>query len=581
VRDGRWPSTIEVEAMLLGSPDQDADLSSMPPDELVARARVLETVLKVVLDVTSARSLSEVAERFAEAVAAYTRFPSLAVWRYVPSCHGFEVLALRGFDESRLPPRKIMPAEGSLTGLAARRRAMQTTDDIANDERVDPEMRVALPAAEYMSGACIPVIHGGEVIGSFNLIYPRGTALGANERDLLETLATSLGLAMAQHMSAEHERELAAQARRAQQLESLGVLAGGIAHDFNNLLTGILGNVDLARTLIGDAPSAEIAELLETALAAGERAKKLVTQLLTFSHGGAPTLGATIDLAGLIREVSAFAARGSGVRLAFEIEEPLGVVEVDLGQIGQVVQNLVLNACQASPRGATVTVRARRAHDSGGEWIVVEIVDAGHGIEPQDLPRLFEPFFTVRPGGTGLGLAMSQSIVRRHGGRLSVRSTPGEGSTFTVELPAGHREVAGAAHAEARGPRFSGRALVLDDDDAVRSIAERLLGRLGFEVQGARDGLEALALARHAAAEFHPFRVAVLDLTIAGGLGGADIADDLRRESPGIRLVASSGYAPEDEGEDEAERWDAVLPKPYQSGDIAEAIERALRSATH
>jgi signal transduction histidine kinase/CheY-like chemotaxis protein len=553
---------------------EDVDLAALPAGELLARARVLQTVLKVVHDVTPARTLNEVAQRFVDAIAAYTRFPSLVVWRYQPAESGFAILAQRGFDESAFPPR--LPARGSLTGLAAERREMLTTDDIANDDRIEPETRAALSANEYTSGACVPVLHGGEVLGSFNLVYPRGTGLGANERGLLATLATSLGLAMAQQIAAERERELEAQARRGQQLESLGTLAGGIAHDFNNLLTGIVGNVDLARTLANEAGNAEIAELLWTALGGAERAQKLVTQLLTFSRGGAPSLGATAELGSLVREVSTFTARGSSVRVTFDIEEPLGVVEVDLGQIGQVVQNLVLNACQASPSGATLTVRGRRVRNGDGEWILIEIADAGRGIAPEDLPRIFEPFFSGRAGGTGLGLDVSHSIVYRHGGRISARSAPGQGSTFTVELPASRRELASAARDEAARSQFSGRALVLDDDEAVRRIAERHLTRLGFEVQAARDGQEALALARHAAAELHPFQVAVLDLTIVGGLGGAEIADDLRRDCPGIRLVASSGYAPEDA----SQRWDATLPKPYRSAELVEALERALRRAS-
>jgi signal transduction histidine kinase/CheY-like chemotaxis protein len=553
--------------------DTDAELASLPREELVERARALQTVLRVAQAVTNARSVEDLAGRFAEAVAAFTRFPAVVVLRLVPARDGYELIAQRGFDETKFPPRKILPAKGSLTGLAVERRQVLTTEDIAGDDRVDAETRVALSANEFTSGACVPVVHGGEVLGAFNLVYPRGTALGGGERSMLEALATSLGVAMAQQVAAERERELEEQARRAQQLESLGVLAGGIAHDFNNLLTGIVGSVDLARLLADEARETRVVALLSEALDAAARATSLVRQLLTFARGGAPSRKATDELGRVIREVSSFASRGTSVRCDVEVTEPLGVVEIDVGQIGQVIQNLVLNACQASRSGSTVTVRARRTGAGAeGARVVIDVVDTGDGIAPEHLPRIFEPFFTRRRGGTGLGLAVSHSIVSRHGGRLTVSSELGRGTTFTVELPASEIAPGEAPDGGRPATQFSGRALVMDDEDIVRLVAEALLERLGFEVTTARHGAHALEVARRAVAEGRPFRVALLDLTIVGGLGGAEIADDLRLVSPGIRLIVSSGYAA-DEGGD---RWDARLHKPYRIDDLAAALGEAL-----
>jgi len=556
--------------------DPDSERASLPREQLVEKARALETVLRIAQAVTHARSVSELAERFADAVASYTRFPSIVVLAWVPAQDGFEILAQRGFDESRFPPRQILPAKGSLTGLAVERRQVLTTDDIAGDDRVDPPTRAALAANQYTSGACVPVIHGGEVLGSFNLVYPRGTALPQSERNMLEALATSLGVAMAQHIAVEREHELERQARRAQQLDSLGVLAGGIAHDFNNLLTGIVGNIDLARILAEDAQQPQVVELLAEALTATARAAALARQLVTFSRGGEPSRKATSELGKLLVDVASFAARGTSVRCEVDVQEPLGVVEIDAGQIAQVIQNLVINACQASSSGGVVTLRARRVTaGADDDFIAIQVLDTGRGIAPEHLAHIFEPFFTARVGGTGLGLAVSHSIVRRHGGRLLVESELGRGTTFTVELPASGSATPVVRAPDDRAPRrFSGRALVMDDEDSVRLVATRLLQRLGFDVEAACDGTQALELGRRAAAAGRPFRVAILDLTVVGGLGGADIASKLRATSAGIRLVLSTGHA----AIDGDEAWDARLLKPYKLDELAGALEQALQA---
>jgi signal transduction histidine kinase/CheY-like chemotaxis protein len=554
--------------------DTDAELAALPRPELVERARALQTVLRVARATARARSVEELAERFVEAVSAYTRFPAVVVLRFLPAQETFELVAQRGFDESKFPPRKALPARGSLSGLAAERRQILTTEDIAQDDRLDPETRAALLANAYTSGACVPLIHSDEVVGSFNLIYPRGTTLGAPERRLIGALGEALGVALAQQGAAERERDLEAQARRAQQLDSLGVLAGGIAHDFNNLLTGIVGNIDLARTVSKRAGNDDLGELLDQALDASSRATALVKQLLTFSRGGAPARRAVADLGTVVREVASFAARGTSVRCAIEVEEPLGTVHVDVGQVGQVVQNLVLNACQASASGATVTVRVRREARGEGARVLIEVIDTGRGIAPEHLPRIFDPFFTARSGGTGLGLAVSHSIVHRHGGHIRVRSELGHGTTVTVDLPTIDGAPAVERSAPSSLPHFSGRVLVMDDENAVRRVTHALLTRLGFLVDTAADGAAALEAARRATAECNPFRLAVLDLTVVGGLGAAEISEELRGASPGIRLVLATGYA----RDDARAGWDAVVQKPYTIAELARALEQALGS---
>jgi signal transduction histidine kinase len=561
------------------SASAESDLSTLPREELVERARALHTVLRVAQAVSTARSVADLSQRFVDAVVAYTRFPSVCLFRYQPNQQVFDLVAQRGFDiEHYPPPSSRLPAATSLTGLAASRGEILASEDLVGDDRVEPETRAALAASGYVSGTSVPIIHRGEVLGAYNLVYPRGSALRAEERGLLEALAQTVGLALAQQVASDRERELEAQARRAQQLDSLGVLASGLAHDFNNLLVGIVGCIDLARADTLAAGLASTALMLDEALGAADRARALARQLLTFSRGGAPSRKPLEDFGRVVSDAASFAARGTSVQCAVEVVEPLGVVEADPGQIAQVVQNLVLNACQASPGGSTVRVRIARlavgsAHEEGR--VRIEVIDEGVGIAPDHLPRIFEPFYTAREGGTGLGLSVSHSIVARHGGTLTVDSAPGRGTTFTVELPAGTL-VAAAPSAPGQAPvQLEGRALLMDDEVAVRRVARTMLERLGLQVEEAEHGARALDLAVRAQAEGRPFRVAILDLTVTGGQGAAEIVDDLRRTAPGIRVVLSTGYAGADEGGKER-RWDATLDKPYSLQEMRGAIERAF-----
>ncbi len=563
----------------------DADeFDQLPREELVERARALHTVLRVAEAVANASDVTDLSQRFVDAIVQYARYPSVCLFRYRPSARAFELLAQRGFDLAHFAVAGTrLPADGSLTGIAAARRAIVTTSDVAKDERIEPETRAALTRDGFGSGVSVPIIHQGVVIGAYNLIYPEGTTFGPQERGLLEALARTVGVAIAQRLAVDAQRELEVQARRAQQLESLGVLAGGIAHDFNNLLTAILGNVELAQVLVAREERADIEELLVDARSAIDRTRGLVGQLLTFARGGAPVKQATSKLADLVREAATFVLRGTSVRFDFDAAADLGTVEIDAGQIAQVVQNLVLNAAQASPSGADVHVRITRRRVaiaepplSAGSWVRLEVEDHGHGIPPEQLGRIFEPFVTMRPHGTGLGLAVTQSIVHRHGGALTVRSEVGRGTTFTVDLPAGTATASLAPPAADRLTPLGGRVLLMDDDESVRRVATLLLGKLGFEVTSVRDGTAALDAAARAAAEERPFRVAVLDLTVIGGRGGAEIAPELRRLHPGMRLVVSSGYSRDPSALDRhALGWNGLLNKPYS----LRALEKVLTAA--
>jgi PAS domain S-box-containing protein len=344
------------------------------------------------------------------------------------------------------------------------------------------------------------------------------------------------------------ERERAAQTlARTQRLEALAVLAGGIAHDFNNLLTGILANVSLARS--DHPPEAELDELLEEATAAAQRATTLTRQLLTFSKGGAP-VKKVVDLAPLVREAGLFATRGATGACAFQLGASWPA-EVDPGQIAQVVQNLVLNALEAMPEGGTVEVAlddlALQPGASGalaaGPYLRLRVSDHGVGIPPASLPRIFDPFFSTKNRGSGLGLAVCHSVVTRHGGSIEARSTPGAGTTFEVLLPAQPGAVAGAVKAAQPAAHRRGRVLVMDDEEMVRRVAQRTLASLGCEASVAADGAEAVRLWQAARDEGRAFDLVVLDLTVPGGVGGVETLARMKALDPEVRAVVSSGYS--------------------------------------
>ena len=378
------------------------------------------------------------------------------------------------------------------------------------------------------------------------------------------------------------ERERVAQTlSRAQRLEALAVLAGGIAHDFNNLLTGILSNVSLARS--DHPPAAELDELLEEAAAAAQRAATLTGQLLTFAKGGAP-VKKVADLAPLVREAALFAARGATGACAFQFGQGLWPAEVDPGQIAQVVQNLVLNALEAMPAGGTVVVSLEntalqpgaQGGLAAGPYLRLRVSDLGVGIPAASLPRIFDPFFSTKDRGSGLGLAVCHSVVTRHGGSIEARSTPGSGTTFEVLLPAQPEAVSAGAKVEPATSRLRGRVLVMDDEEMVRRVTQRTLASLGCEVSVAADGADAVKQWQSARDQGRSFDLVLLDLTVAGGVGGVETLARLRALDPAVRAVVSSGYSNAPViAEYQQYGFQAALSKPF-TADEARAVVAGL-----
>ncbi len=398
----------------------------------------------------------------------------------------------------------------------------------------------------------------------------------------------AIGLAL--DVTAQKRVEL--ELRTSQRLQSLGVLAGGIAHDFNNVLTMVLANVSLARRRArGDG-------VLEAILAdveqASQRASGLTGQLLTFSRGGAP-LRKPAQLGPLVRSTAEFALRGGKSRCDVDIAPDLALAQVDEGQISQVLGNLMLNASEAMPDGGTVTVSARNrvlelddvARLPPGRYIEIEVRDQGVGILPQHLERVFDPFFSTKERGSGLGLATAHGIVERHDGRIAVTSRPGEGTVVSVLLPAsadgaGTNDGAGAG-AETTGgaaPGRRARVLIMDDEPSIRVAASRLLVELGYDAEVAADGGAAITAYERAQAAAVPFDLVILDLVVPGGLGGVDTLRLLRELDPEVRAIVSSGYAADAVLAEHAARgFVGALPKPYRIERLAQLLEELLGGA--
>jgi two-component system cell cycle sensor histidine kinase/response regulator CckA len=379
----------------------------------------------------------------------------------------------------------------------------------------------------------------------------------------------------------EHNRRDTEQLR-INKLEAVGLLAGGIAHDFNNLLTGITGNIALARR-----DPARADDLLRRADAATHRAALLTQQLLTFARGGEP-VKSMLQMGALIQEVAEFSLHGSNVRLELDLSRDLWPVRADRGQLFQVIQNLVTNANEAMESGGRLRITARnlRPGEAGlpelepGRYVHLMLQDEGVGIGLSEQSRIFDPYFTTKAQGSGLGLATAHSIVRRHGGAMTVVSRPQEGTTMQVYLPAAC-DMPVAAEAPPRlvsSPVQRRRLLVMDDDNAVRDVIAGYLASLGHEVDTVSDGRAALAAYRGGQAKGRPYDVVILDLTVPGGMGGRETVGALLSLNPQVRCIVASGYSDDAVLSDPARYgFRGVARKPFDVADLSAAIEAALR----
>lgn len=372
---------------------------------------------------------------------------------------------------------------------------------------------------------------------------------------------------------------------KTQKLESLGILAGGIAHDFNNLITGITANIELAKL---HAPQdLELAAILEKAEQASLWARDLTQQLLIFSRGGEP-IKKTITIGDLIKEAAGFALRGSKAGCAFSLPDGLRPVDADTGQLRQVIYNMVINADQAMPQGGVLRVNAENvildARNSralpAGEYVKIAIADSGIGIQQEHASKIFDPYFTTKETGSGLGLATSYTIIKKHGGDITVDSEPGRGTTFTIFLPASKQAATEADRTGGMLVPGAGRVLIMDDEEIIRDTAGRILQASGYEVVTACDGSEAVELYRGAREAGKPFAAVILDLTVPGGIGGRDALQMLLQIDPAVKAIVSSGYSHDpimanyrDYG------YLGVITKPYTVREMSEVVSKVIAMA--
>jgi PAS domain S-box-containing protein len=461
------------------------------------------------------------------------------------------------------------------TDESSRGMPLQTVFNIVNEETLSP---CASPVSAVLeSGGIVGLVRHTLLLardGTQRLIADSGAPIRDHDGRIVGVVIVFRDITERQRM----EESL----QNTQKIESVGVLAGGIAHDFNNLLTGVQGYVDLARILSGKNKEA-VDSLLEAAKVLA-RAKALTQQLLTFAKGGMP-IKKTVSIGEIVRQNVRFVLSGTNVSCAFDIPDSLWMCQADENQIGQVIDNIVINAFQAMPSGGTIKISACNIPEGAalpallkaGKFVRISIQDQGTGIPQEIISRIFDPFFTTKPKGSGLGLATAYSIVRKHEGCITVASEQDKGALFQVYLPVGTVEAPGETPVPGTVRHGTGKILIMDDEEFVRKVACKMLGNIGYTVEPAVHGMDAIDLFTASFQGGNPFALVILDLTVAGGMGGKETVEILRRIDPDVRAIASSGYSddpvmaqPQDYG------FTASIVKPYSLEELSIVVEKVL-----
>ncbi len=469
-------------------------------------------------------------------------------------------------DRTIHDPIAIPLGQGIVGTVAAR-----GCGEVVDNTRTDPRY-----ISDQFAGAsemAVPLLFQGAVLGVLDSEAEQPGRYTCDDLALFQALANVAASRVAWLLS-ERERAREEQDRAARRMAALGKLAGGVAHDFNNLLTVI--GLQMALGLDGEATAEDRELARDTCGQAIDRAKGLTRQLMAFGRGGAP-LREAVDLAALLRESLGLFRSEAGVQLRHEIAPDLPPVWADPDQLAQVLHNLLLNAVQAMERRGQIRVTAAPTDGADGRQVRVTVEDTGPGIPASLRETLFDPYVTTKAYGTGLGLATSYWILRRHGGMLSAGDSPGGGATFTLQLPAFHsRAVRSSADAEElRLPAL--RVLVLEDEPLLAAGLRQLLRQEGHEAFVVADGSDVAPLWRQHLDARQPFDVAVLDLVQPTGPGGEAALAALRREDPTAHAVVMSGYADADAVVDhQAHGFQARLDKPFDLPRLRRALHAAL-----
>lgn len=381
------------------------------------------------------------------------------------------------------------------------------------------------------------------------------------------------------------EKKAEGERQKIQRLESIGILAGGIAHDFNNFLSGIIGNISLA--ILEAKDNATLVNILNEAKDATDLAKNLTKQLLTFSNGGAPIKEMT-SIGNIIKETAKFTLRGSNVRCLFDLPDNIWKVHADKNQISQVISNLIINADQAMPEGGSIRIKLENTvvkEDSQlplnkGEYVKITVEDSGLGISEKYLPKIFDPYFTTKQKGSGLGLATTYSIIEKHNGYITVDSKLGSGTTFYIYLPATVTKEPAKANdpEEEKTEAAKGKILLMDDEKIVRNALRRMLESIGYEVEFTKNGEEALEKYKEASKEGVSFDAVILDLTVPGGMGGKETIEKLLEIDPEVKALISSGYSNDPVMANYKNYgFKGIIVKPYDTRALSKAVSKLLK----
>ena len=433
-----------------------------------------------------------------------------------------------------------------------------------------------------------------EVIGSFALSSFQRRNPNVFQKTLLRICASIAGILIQKEKYLQRNKEWETEVLKLQKLESIGVLAGGIAHDFNNLLGIITGNIDMA--LRGVNENSKTLRFLSCAEKAAYNAKHLTGQLLTFSKGGIPVKKPG-NIKQIVHESADFVLHGSNVNLKFNCQcyncdsNGMGwIAEVDNGQISQVIQNLVINARQAMIEGGVITVSCNLVtHAEGdtkniikpGAYFKIDIEDTGPGIEKDIIDKIFDPYFTTKPTGNGLGLSITYAIVRKHGGHILADSTS-DGARFTVYLPAisnpSKHEISIVTEINKSQIRHKGRVLVVDDQEMLREVARAMLEDLGYEVVEAEEGRQAVELHKTSLESNDPIDLTIMDLTMPKGMGGKDATKHILSINPDAKIVVCSGYSTDSAMSKHSDYgFRAAISKPFKFEELDETLSAVMR----